>query len=350
MGHPEIRVNAFLRCPDCQGGIAENGGNIECAQCGSKWPVVDGVPSFVSVAPYWGEPGMTPEVMRQILRGMETKTWHEIMKDHPASQVRQRYQFISDLTRGDWHKLLALRPDSVALDLGAGLGTISQAISRAVGHVFAVEQVQERVQFMRRRFQQEGCENITVIRASADSLPFAPDSLDLIVLNGVLEWLPLSRKHDNPRRAQLHYLKRLRELLKPLGTLYVGIENRTEYSLLVGGLDPHISLRHVAVLPRPIADLICEVKIHDRYRTYLYSHWGYKRLFSEAGYRAVEIFAALPSYSQPRKILSLREKSDRFIEDVWFTKNRLSQWVKKLMVRLDLLKYFGYAYIIFARK
>ena len=350
MGNPETAIHATLRCPNCECVLVEEGVTIWCERCSSGWPVINGVPFFVNAAPYWGEQGITPEVMRQLLQDMESKSWHAAMKSHPSSKVQERYEFVSDLSRADWHKMLALGDTSIVLDIGAGLGTISQAISQSCGHVFAVEQVEERVQFMRSRFQQEGCKNISVLRANADTLPFAAGTFDLIVLNGVLEWLPLSRKDLNPRKAQLHYLRAFQKLLKPGGTLYVGIENRTNYGLLLGAPDPHISISYVTILPRWIADWVCRARIRDRYRPYLYSHAGYRKLLSEAGYRSVEIFAALPSYNNARKMLNLREKSDRFVDDVWLTKNRFSRWVKGIMVRMDLLKYFGYAYIIFARR
>jgi SAM-dependent methyltransferase len=350
MENPETATHAMLRCPNCESILTEEGVTILCERCSSRWPVINGIPFFVNTAPYWGEQGITPEVMGELLQDMESKSWHAAMKNHPSPKVQERYEFVSDLSRADWHKMLALGDKSIALDFGAGLGTISQAISRSCGHVFAVEQVEERVQFMRLRFRQEGCKNITVLRANADTLPFAAGTFDLIVLNGVLEWLPLSRKDLDPRDGQLHYLRTFQKLLKPGGILYVGIENRTDYSLLLGAPDPHIAIRYVAILPRWIADLVCKARIRDRYRPYLYSHAGYRKLLSEAGYRSVEIFTAFPSYNKPRKMLNLREKSDQFVNDFWLTKNRFSRWVKGIMVRVDLLKYFGYAYIIFARR
>lgn len=350
MVHAATAIWALLRCPECQNEITNKGQTLHCGRCGTEWPVIDGVPYFVTEAPYWGEPGMTQEVTRQILAEMESKSWHEVMKAHSSAQVRQRYESLSDMTRADWRKLLALDATSNVLDLGAGLGTISRALSQHCGHVFAVEQVEERVHFMRKRFQQDGCNNITVLRGSANTLPFAANSFDLIVLNGVLEWLPLSKKATNPRAAQLHYLRALRNLLKPGGTLYVGVENRFDYNLLLGGPDPHLYIRYVAILPRWIADVVCRIKIKDRYRPYIYSQIGYRRLFSEAGYGSCEIFAVYPSYHQPRKMLNLKGRSEEFVDYVWLTKNVFSLWAKRILVRLDLLKNFCSAFVILGQK
>ena len=336
-------------CPRCGREIQERDGRLRCENCQVSWPIVNAVPHFVESAPYWGEAGLTQAIARELLREMRSRSWHEVMRAHPSEDVRMRYRITSDPGRAGWSELLDIGAESIVLDVGAGLGGISQALSRRYAQVYAIERVEERVQFMKLRFEQEQCQNITVVRADADTLPFPERYFDLIVLNGVLEWLPFSRKQDNPRDAQLHYIRRLRNLLKPGGVLAVGIENRTDYGLLLGSEDPHISIRYVAVLPRIVADLICRLKIGDRYRPYLYSHAGYRKLIREAGYKSVEIYGAWPGYANPKKLLSLKKSSIEFVDHVWVTKNPLSRWIKKIMVRLDLLKYFGPAYVLFAR-
>jgi hypothetical protein len=166
----------------------------------------------------------------------------------------------------------------------------------------------------------------------------------------VLEWLPFSRKEDNPRDAQLYYLRLLKKLLKPGGTLYVGIENRFTYDLLIGAPDPHISVPGVAVMPRWMADFVCKRRVGDRYRPYLYSNRGYEKLMAEAGYRECRVLSALPSYYNAKKIRPLSLPSAEWTEDVWRSKNWLSRLVKRGVVALDLLKYLGYAYVVFAEK
>lgn len=47
-----------------------------------------------------------------------------------------------------------------------------------------------RVEFMRQRFEQDGVANVQLIMSSFAQMPFPESFFDLIVLNGVLEWLP----------------------------------------------------------------------------------------------------------------------------------------------------------------
>ena len=345
-----LNQESDLVCPDCSRGLVGSEKVFSCPSCSRRWPIEDGVPRFCESDEFWAEPGLTRELFKDLLAQMRSGNWKDVLRNHPSADVRRNYQFISDPNRADWHELIGLDRDSVVLDLGAGTGGISEKLSRHCGTVYAVERVLERVEFMRIRFQQEGCNNISVVRADSDSLPFRENFFDLIVLNGVLEWLPFQRKNENPRSVQLFYLQKLRRLLKPNGTLYIGIENRTNYSLFLGAPDPHISVPFVAVLPRVLASLICRMTIGDVYRPYLYSHLGYRKLLGESGYRDVEVLSALPSYNEPRSIISLHKHSIEFVDSVWVTKNRISSWVKSIMIRLDLLKYFGHSYILFARK
>jgi SAM-dependent methyltransferase len=343
----ETRTAVKLVCPACKGDLQEKDAGLECAVCRSAWPLVNGVPYFINTDEYWGEPGISREVARQLTQDAMKRNWRDAVRDHV--NARAHYHFISNLERANWYKLLNLAPESIVLDLGAGMGTIAQALAQHYARVYAVERVEERVQFMGVRFQQEPCKNVTVIRTDIDFLPFPDGAFDLIVLNGVLEWLPFSRKQDNPRISQLYYLRLLRKLLRPQGILYVGIENRFNYDFLIGAPDPHINIPAVTVLPRWIADMVCRSRTGDRYRPYLYSHWGYRKLMAEAGFRSSEVFSALPSYTDPKKVRHLHRPSVEFTDDVWVTKNALSRMVKNILLTFDLLKYFGYAYIVFAK-
>ena len=337
-----------LVCPRCRTTLRTENGSLRCPSCALLAPIEDGVPVFVDSPAYWGEVGISRERAQEVNRRMATDDWRTVVGNHESAEVRQYFRFVSNMDRIGWHTMLSLPSTSRVLDIGAGLGTMSYALSRFYDEVFSVERVRERVDFMRLRFRQDHADNITLIRTDIDTLPFAERSFDLIILNGVLEWLPFSRKDLNPRDAQLHYLRLVRRYLKPGGILYVGIENRLSYAQLIGAPDPHAGLRFVGVLPRPIADIICRARTGDRYRPYLYSHTGYNKLFRQAGFASSAAFAAIPSYTDPRVLISLDRPSEEFTAHVWPSKNRLSRLAKSAMTRLDLLKYFGYAYVMFA--
>jgi SAM-dependent methyltransferase len=338
-----------LVCPKCRLDLNERSDSLQCLTCKEEWPVVNGVPYFVRSSEYWGEVGLTQDIVRQIVKEMEGRDWRKVIQDHASPDVSGYLGWLTDFSRVRWHEMLNMKPDSLILDLGAGLGTMSQALAQHYARVFAVEKVEERVEFMRLRFAQEKCANITLIRTDIDLLPFPEQSLDLIVLNGVLEWLPFNKKHMNPRQAQLYYLAALRKLLKPSGTLYVAIENRLSFHFFAGVPDPHIWIRFVPLMPRFVADAVCRVKIGDRYRPYTYSARGYRKLLAEAGFHQVEIFGVFPSYHDPKEIISLSSGSEQFADNMWSACKPGSALAKRILVALDLLKYVSHNYIVLAR-
>ena len=327
-----------LVCPSCKAVLFEQSGRLACSNCRVAWPVTDGVPSFTKMAGYWGEDGVTDQATLELVEKSANRNWREVIREMPA--LTKHHHTICDAHRADWCDLLSLGTESTVLDLGAGMGAISQSLATRYQHVYSVEPVEARLKFLRMRFAQEGCSGISLIRAGADDLPFQQSTFDLIVLCGVLEWLPFARMQDNPRKAQLYYLGLLKKLLKPGGVIYVGIENRFTYDLMIGAPDPHIDLKGVAVMPRWMADIVCKRRLGDRYRPYLYSKRGYEKLLAEAGFQACRVLSALPSYYNAKKIRPLTLHSSEWTDDVWRSKHALSRLVKRGVVALDLLKYF----------
>lgn len=337
-------------CPKCKSNLDSiNGKTLSCNKCNLSWDVVGGVPDFIKEDIFWAEPGFSKENFIKINKDILEKDWNEVLKNHESPDIRSTYKFLSDYGRVSWFDLLNLPHDITVLDLGAGMGTMSQALSKKCKLIYSVEPVKERIDFMRSRFRQEKCDNIRIVRSDVDNLPFEDEKFDLIILNGVLEWLPVNKKNMNPRKVQIYYLKMLKKLLKKGGYIYVGIENRMEFSYFLGARDPHILLKYVTILPRWISHIICKLKIGDIYRPYLYTHVGYKKLFEESGFKAPDIYSALPSYNEPNVITHL-SKHSREYKGLILTSNRtISKIIRKVLVMTDTLKYFGYAYLVIGK-
>jgi SAM-dependent methyltransferase len=336
-------------CPDCGAELASDGGNLCCRQCGGKWPVVDGVPYFVEEFPYWGE--IPQEQMQELNRVIAANPWKAALLDSPEETVRSAAGMILNLERANWHYLADLAPDSRVLDLGAGTGTNAHALATRFSGVVAVEPVLERIRFMQHRFRQERLDNVQLIRSSLWVLPFAPDSFDLVAMNGVLEWVPSGREGD-PRELQLSALKKAHSLLRADGYIYVGIENRLTIGYLAGYRDPHCGLPFVTILPRPLAQWYARRKGQPGYRNYLYSSRGYRKLFKQAGFRDLDIYLAIPSYNHPRFLIPLNGGLFSHYSRIF---NRapagsLRRAARNLLLRLGLLKHLEYSFVMLARK
>jgi hypothetical protein len=140
---------------------------------------------------------------------------------------------------------------------------------------------------------------------------------DLIVANGVLEWVALQDLSASPSAVQLVFMHRLRELLAPGGRIYLGIENRYGWAELRGALD-HSGLPYTSLMPRFLARWACarsgSYRSHFNvgYRTYTYSHRGYTRLFEQVGLSIENTWVATGGYNQPSKLVPLDAAAIRF--------------------------------------
>ena len=339
-----------LVCPACQGALEMAADEITCCSCRRRWAVNSNVPCFISDAPYWGE--LSEEKMRRLLEDMQNQPWRNVMSQSDDPDFARVYDFIANTSRANWQYLLPAGPQLRALDIGAGMGTISHALAARYGKVYALEQVDSRIEFMRRRFAQDGVANVQLIRSSFTQMPFPNNFFDLVVLNGVLEWLPLEQPHLQPRQAQAEALAKIFSLLRPGGHLYLGIENRILPGYFIGYNDPHCGIPFVTVLPRPLANWLAKKKTGKPYQNYLYSANGYRRLLRKSGFHEIKIFAAETSYNFPFYITPIRTPAYRFYFDNFcerpqrFFKRLLQTIAKKLGVLGDL----GYAFIILGQK
>jgi SAM-dependent methyltransferase len=336
-------------CPECEVSLSADDGELACSGCGHSWPIVNGIPAFVQDFPYWGE--IPIEQMLEVNRRAENGAWKAALTDFADPVVQQASQMILNLDRANWQWLLDLPSESRVLDVGAGMGTNSHALALHYREVVALEPVLERVRFMQRRFGQERLSNIKIVRSSIWTLPFAPASFDLAVMNGVLEWVPESQPGD-PGELQERALRRICRLLRPGGYVYVGIENRMGLTYFVGYPDPHCGVPFTTILPRPLANWYARRHGQSGYRNYLYSGRGYRKLLRRAGFREVEIYLALPSYNHPRFLIPL--KRNVFSHYAQHFNTGEARWFWKLARRILLtsgfLKNFQYSYVILARK
>lgn len=289
---PETTFTDFA-CPDCGTSLVAAEDAWSCGDCGRDYPVTDGVPTFVTDQPYWGE--MPEPVMREALGNAREQGWEASLAAALPQGRGETFEYLTNPVRAQWAHFLPFPQGGRVLDIGSGLGAIAVGLAAHGFSVVAAEPVDLRARFLRIRAEQENLPNLYPICASVFEIPYPDGTFDGIVMNNVLEWVAYSKPDLSPGEAQQAALAYLLRKLKPGGHLHLVIENRWGPVLFAGMKDPHGALRFTTVLPRFAANLYTKLRLSEPYRTYLYSQGGYARLLRRAGFTDATFYGMMPS-------------------------------------------------------
>ena len=307
---------------------------------------------------YWGE--ISLEQMHSFNNLCEEIGWR-----NASSRVlhKDMQETLSSEQRADWKYLTDINDKTIALDIGCGLGALSLSLSKTCAEVYALEPVWERIRFVHIRVKQDNIQNIRPVHASASHIPFPDNFFDLVVLNGVLEWVAYGQDDSRPDVIQEKVLQEAARVLKPDGVIYIGIENRFAFLNFLGVKDAHTGLPFINLMPRALADLYHQAVKKKKFSTYLYSCAGYRNLLNQAGFKKISFFMPLPSYRNFRYIFPVDHMDTTlkfwayqlFYSKELFCGMRIKIFLGILKFILNtplkyLLKYFTLDYSIIASK
>lgn len=274
--------------------------------------------------------------------------WRQALARLPLPELQRKPYWFTDAEKARFYRELPVAGRQCALDIGAGSGVIAGALASVFHEVVALEHDRVWCEFMERRFREDALANITVLNAAAPPIPCEADSLDLVVVNGVLEWVPESAPPiQSPRDAQIAFLREVRRVLRPGGMVGVAIENRIFVENFLGGA-PHGETPFVVILPRPIADFVHRRRTGRPYRTWIYGPRGYASLFRAAGFAGLRINPVLPSYHEPRRVVDLEDAQAAF--EHLGGRNPLKRLFLEMGRRAGFLGHFVHSFYLSVRK
>ncbi len=169
----------FLVCPGCQGELAlrANVGSIEviqgslgCRECGRAYPVVGGVPRFVSDGAYASSFG-------------DQWNWFRAVQLDSRNGTRESETMLEATT--GWRD--AHYAGRLVLDAGVGAGRFAEIVAKKGGEVVGVDLTAavDAAYANIGRF-----ENVHLIQADIFAMPFRKDTFDLAYSIGVLHHTP----------------------------------------------------------------------------------------------------------------------------------------------------------------
>jgi 2-polyprenyl-3-methyl-5-hydroxy-6-metoxy-1,4-benzoquinol methylase len=290
-----------LVCPGCRSCLHASEEGYVCPDCGQQWFARDGVlcaPNF-DASVYWSEiprPSMRHILSRAGLVGA-SQALREWADEHD-NEYLARYAL--DPRRSLCLELAGIPAGATVVDYGCGWGTIGLCAAPVASRVFLVDSTLERARFASMRAKELGAGNVLALGVQewAD-LPIARGSVDVLVLNGVLEWIPMSREGD-PARIQRDFLRDMYELLAPGGHMYIGIENRLSLRYVAGYPDDHSGVKFTTLIPRWLADVVMRSKGQRGYRTPTLSLWEWRRVLRGLDGAKCSIYAVTPDYRYPQ--------------------------------------------------
>ncbi len=293
---------AGSRCPHCVDALEEAGeSGFHCPGCGRDFEAgpYRGTLAFSKVGANFAQ-ALDAEILPRLIPALDSL-------DAPACSERVIQRTAEELGiavgnpvwegRADLARLLLRGEGTVALDIGCGFGTFATATARSAGHVFATDRSPVRVALTAARARAEGLDNLTAFETNGVGLPLGDDLCDLVTIIGVLEWAGVGS--GDADAAQRRMLAEVHRVLKPGGTLLLGIENRYAAHYFAGAREDHTDLRFSSLLPRRLADLQSRRAKGTPFETPTHSREALRELLSGAGLNA-RIAAVLPSYQQPR--------------------------------------------------
>lgn len=360
-----------LRCAKCCGMLNKENGIVICEACSQVYRIDQGIYDFRIRAEgrhsnlAGSDDPVESTEMESLIRGMTDTNWTSTVRRFLAGLTHGNLNdWIDELTvnsRYAWKLLLNLRPDHNLLELGCGLGNLSSNLAPHVRKIYAMDLAYRGLQFSQKRFSIFNKSDDIQLIAAGDGpyLPFADNSLDSVVLSGVIEWIGVGdtssfengsklRRLSNmftrqygrhgPRALQLRFIKEIRRVLKPSGQLFIGAQNRLSAEYFRTERDHHSGLRYGSLLPRPVANLYSIFTRQRPYRTYTYSIPGYRKLLAEAQFSDVEFFGLFNGLDDLNRIVPAKVPSK-----TWSVKRP-----KQLKQRIKETNYFVPAYGILA--
>lgn len=179
------------------------------------------------------------------------------------------------------------KENAEVLEIGAGMGAITNILCEKATHVTAVELSKQRASAIIERCQNK--DNLELILGNFNDIKF-DKKFDYITLIGVLEYAPLYTNSNNPFKSFLDYIK---TLLKDDGKLLIAIENQLGLKYFTGAPEDHTG---------KIFDGIMGYENKKGIRTF-----GKKELtniLENSGFKYAKFYYPLPDYKLPTKIFS----------------------------------------------
>lgn len=201
----------------------------------------------------------------------------------------------------DWAKLYHLSPSrgnlfrpfehllkgKSVLEIGAGCGAISRYLGEVGAEVLSLEGSPRRAAIAASRSRD--LDNVTVLAERFDDFKIE-QQFDVVTLIGVLEYASMFSADPDPAYGML---KRIRQLLKPDGHLFIAIENQLGLKYFAGAPEDHLGIAMYGIEGR---------YSHGQPKTFGKNEL--EQLIARAGFASSNFLSPYPDYKLPNSLIT----------------------------------------------
>ena len=178
--------------------------------------------------------------------------------------------------------------DSSVLEIGAGMGAITEVLCEKCKEVVSVELSKNRASSIAVRNQDK--ENLEIIVGNLNDIDFKGRKFDYITLIGVFEYAALYTNTNNPYND---FLKNIKKLLKEDGKLLIAIENKFGLKYFAGAPEDHTNI---------VYDGITGYTNESKVRTF--GKQELKEILEDNNFISTKFYYPLPDYKLPSLMFS----------------------------------------------
>jgi len=246
------------------------------------------------------------------------------------------------------------------LDYGCGLGSIGIGAIKKGANVTFAESCFPRLQmanYLVNDIANSNDHKFVAVK-NIDAIFGLNQKYDLIIVNGLLEWLPstIGTSFETALQAQLDFLTKCRDLLTVDGRIFIGMENRFAFVYQIGYPEDHTEIVNLSVIDRDKAN-----ELHKRLKQkdFVNFTWSYDDYYKNAEKIEMEvekITGMFPDYRFVEKIIDLNNcDKNTLIDCIMMEKSihkeieNYTQYLEFLNTK-DMLKYHIYSYGTILRK
>jgi ubiquinone/menaquinone biosynthesis C-methylase UbiE/uncharacterized protein YbaR (Trm112 family) len=286
-----------LVCPGCHAPLCLENDHLRCVICNESFPIASGIPCFAKAESAWRFP-LSASSSRMIEVARE-QGWRASL----SMADKDKAAWIGGF--GRFPLSILASPKGRVLDAGCGWGGLSFWLVKEFTEVYALDSQLDGLQFIDIRLAEDGVENMFPVQGNLLSLPFPDRFFDLVLLNGVLEWVGTFSKEHSPTMLQEIALREMARVLNRDGILYIAIENRFGLQYFAGYKEEHTGLRFLSLLPRRVANSYHKYRRGTEFRALTHSHRAMTRMLKKCGFPNTKRFFVFPSYRIWRYAASL---------------------------------------------